>query len=459
VFVERIRSDGLAHSSYLVGDGDSAAVIDPRRDCEIYIRKARERDCRITHVFETHRNEDLVSGAPLLAEATGARVLHGPNAAGEVAYAETVREGGTFSFGDLRLEVLETPGHTDDSLSFVLRDESFGGEPVGVFTGDALFVGDVGRTDFYPDRAEEVAGLLFDSLQKILALGDQAIIWPAHGAGSVCGDAMADREFSTVGYERTNNRRLVIHDRAEFVAAKVAEHHDRPPYFRRMEELNLTGGDPMPAVPPPALSPRDGIEERDGRVLVDVRGLGAFQGAHVPRSLALPVDMIAAFGGWLLGVDEEIVLVCEDAEQAAEATIRLGRIGLDDVVGFVATPLPAWAAMGHDFDRVECVGVGTVAERVDEPSADWTLLDVRGLPEVREGMVDGARHVYVGELPEALASLDRTRHYTVMCTSGARATVAASVLKRAGFERVDVFLGSMGAWRSAGRPVVEPESA
>ncbi len=192
MFVETIKSDGLAHLSYLIGNAGQAAVIDPRRDCETLCRAGAARGCRITHIFETHRNEDLVSGAPILAELTGAPVHHGPNAAGEVVYART-RCGRAMSFrlGALRIEVPETPGHTDDSLSFVLYDTDFGDEAVGVFTGDALFVGDVGRTDFYPDRAAEVAGLLFDSLRRIVALGDQAIIYPAHGAGSVCGD-MAD---------------------------------------------------------------------------------------------------------------------------------------------------------------------------------------------------------------------------------------------------------------------------
>jgi hydroxyacylglutathione hydrolase len=232
MFIEKIKSEGLAHLSYLVGDAGKAAVIDPRRDCQQYVELARSLGCRITHIFETHRNEDLVSGAAALAELTGATVHHGPKPAGEVEYAQTTKEGDSFRFGAMRLEVLETPGHTDDSLSFVIYDEGFGDEAVGVFTGDALFVGDVGRTDFYPDRAEEVAGLLFDSLQKLVGLGDQAIIYPAHGAGSVCGDNMADREFSTIGYERQSNPMLKIQDRDVFIAKKIAEHHHQPPYFR-----------------------------------------------------------------------------------------------------------------------------------------------------------------------------------------------------------------------------------
>ena len=248
MLLEKIKTPGLSHLSYLVGSGGKAAVIDPRRDCECYVEMARAAGLEITHIFETHRNEDLVSGAPILAALTGARVLHGPNAAADVVYAETAREGDAFEIGQLTIRVLETPGHTDDHLAFVLHDTAYPDGPVGVFTGDALFVGDVGRTDFYPDRKREVAGLLYDSLQKVLALGDQVILYPAHGAGSVCGSGMAEREFSTVGHERANNPRLQFAGREAFIDFKVGENHYQPPYFRLMERLNLSGGDPAPRV-------------------------------------------------------------------------------------------------------------------------------------------------------------------------------------------------------------------
>ena len=180
MLLEKIKTPGLSHLSYLIGSGGKAAVIDPRRDCECYVEMARAEGLEITHIFETHRNEDLVSGAPVLKELTGARVLHGPNADGTVEYAETVHEGDEFEIGQMKIRVLETPGHTDDHLAFVLHDTAYPDGPVGVFTGDALFVGDVGRTDFYPDRKREVAGLLYDSLEKILALGDRVILYPAH---------------------------------------------------------------------------------------------------------------------------------------------------------------------------------------------------------------------------------------------------------------------------------------
>lgn len=457
MFVETIKTPGLAHLSYVIGAGGRAAVIDPRRDCEVYVERATAQGCRITHILETHRNEDIVSGAPLLAAQTGAEVFHGPDPAGAVAYARTLSEGESFLLDTLLIKVLETPGHTDDSLSFAIYDTAFGNDAVAVFTGDALFVGDVGRTDFYPDRAAEVAGLLYDSLGKILALGDQAILYPAHGAGSVCGNNMADREFSTLGYERRHNPMLQIGDRDAFIAKKLAEHHYQPPYFRLMGRLNSEGA----AAPRHPLSPRPldvGEVERLAReaVLVDVRGTAAYLGAHPPRSLDLPEDMVSTFAGWLLEPGQPLVLIAKDAAQATTVARHLARIGYDRVVGYLDATMPGWAALGGRLASVPAVGLGEVAQRVDERPRGWTLLDVRGADEVAQGVIEGAETIYVGELPQYLDRLDRGRHYTTMCASGARAAIAASVLRRHGFYSVDVFLGSMGAWQRAGGRVTAP---
>ena len=446
MFIQTFKSDGLSHLSYLVGNSGEAIVIDPRRDCELYAENAAAEGCRITAILETHRNEDFVSGAPVLAELTGARVYHGPNAAGEIRYAETIHEGHEFKLGNLKIKALETPGHTDDSLSFALYDTEFSEQAVAVFTGDTLFIGDVGRADFYPDRAEEVAGLLYDSLQKLLSLGDQALIYPAHGAGSVCGDNMADREFSSLGYERINNPMLQIHSRQEFIDQKVQEHHYQPPYFREMERLNLQGGKAAKRIlTPAALSPPAFKNLPKQTVTVDVRGISSFLGAHVPGSLALPVSMIPAFAGWFLKPEDELALVASDQREAELAARHLARIGFDRVLGFLAPDMPQWAAMAEPFDSVPVIDVGEFKKRRKNAPQGWQLLDVRGKGEVDENPVDGAAHHYVGKLAEEASKLDTGRHYTVMCGSGARAAIAASVLLRQGFKNVDVFLGSFGA--------------
>ncbi|HMB38974.1 MAG TPA: rhodanese-like domain-containing protein [Wenzhouxiangellaceae bacterium] len=451
MFVEKIKSEGLAHLSWVIGSDGKAAVIDPRRDCEVYAEIAARNGCRITHIFETHRNEDLLSGAAVLAERTGAAVLHGPNAAGDVVYADTARDGDEFEIGSALVRVLETPGHTDDSLSLAFYDPAFGEDAVGVFTGDALFVGDVGRTDFYPDRAREVAGLLYDSLQKLCALGDQAVIYPAHGAGSVCGNAMADREVSTIGYERRHNSRLRITDRDEFIEAKIAEHHRQPPYFRYMEAGNLEGASAAGAsLRPAALNTADFLEAAGRATVLDVRSASAFLGAHLPGSIAIPEHMIASFAGWFLSPEDDLALVAEGPEQAGRAATALARIGYDRIRGFLAPSLAGWASAGQAFGSLRVVDTDEVKRRVESDADDWTLLDVRDDDEVEEGSVPGARHAYVGELPEALKELDNGRRYTVMCGSGSRATIAASLLLRDGFEHVDLYLGSFSAWSDKG---------
>ena len=446
MLLEKIKTPGLSHLSYLIGSQGKAAVIDPRRDCEIYVERARAEGLEITHIFETHRNEDLITGSPVLAKMTGARVLHGPNPADEIVFADTAREGDVFEIGKLRISVLETPGHTDDHLAFVLHDDDFPEGPIGVFTGDALFVGDVGRTDFYPERAREVAGLLYDSLQKICGLGDQTIIYPAHGAGSVCGSGMADREFSTIGHERRNNPRLQIAHREEFIEAKLAEHHYQPPYFRLMERLNVEGTSPAPRILRPKCLMLSDIREIDPDHVVDVRDPLAYASGHLPGSICLPVGMISAFAGWFIREGETIALVGSAEDQLASAMTHLVRIGLDSIDGGYVGIVPA-AAQGMDMANLPMIGTSEVQDRLERKRDGWTLLDVRDLDERRSGAIEGSKHIYVGELNSRYTELDPERAYTLMCASGMRASVAAGWLQSKGFDKLDVYLGSMGAWQ------------
>ncbi len=448
MLLEKIKTPGLSHLSYIVGSGGKAAVIDPRRDCECYVEMARAEGLEITHIFETHRNEDLVSGAPILKELTGARVIHGPNADGTVEYAEIAHEGDAFEIGQAMIEVLETPGHTDDHLAFVLYDTAYPDGPVGVFTGDALFVGDVGRTDFYPDRKREVAGLLYDSLEEILALGDQVILYPAHGAGSVCGSGMAEREFSTLGHERANNPRLQFESRDAFIDFKVDENHYQPPYFRLMERLNLQGGSAAPRVMRPRRLSLSQLGDIEVDHLVDVREPLAFASGHLPGSMNLPVGMISAFAGWFIGEGESVALIASDEDQLEAAMTHLVRIALDNIAGGYVGVVPA-AAQGKSMRTIPMIGTDEVERRLASDEAGWTLLDVRDADERAQGAIDGSRHIYVGELNEQYRDLDPSQHFTLMCASGMRATVAAGWLASRGFENLDVFLGSMGAWKAA----------
>ena len=285
-------------------------------------------------------------------------------------------------------------------------------------------------------------------MQKILALGDQAIIYPAHGAGSVCGSGMAEREFSTVGHERKNNPRLQIDSRDAFIDAKVNENHYQPPYFRLMEKLNLEGGDPAPRVLKPRMLTLAELDDCSATHWIDVREPMAYASGHFPGSMNLPVGMISAFAGWFIGEEDSILLIGSDESQLATATEHLVRIALDNIVGGYSGVVPA-AAAGKSMAQLQMITTGEVKARLEEPRDNWTLLDVRDADERSEASIDGSQHIYVGELNDRWQELDKARHYSLMCASGMRATVAAGWLASRGFGKLDIYLGSMGAWKAS----------
>lgn len=450
MFLERVHSPGLAHISYLIGSGGLAAVIDPRRDCEVYVEIARRHGARIAHIFETHRNEDYVIGSPDLARLTGATIHHG--AALQFGYGHAVTEGDAFDLGKLRLSVLETPGHTFESISLVAADLAFSEEPVAVFTGDALFIGDVGRTDFFPDQAEEVAGLLHDSIfGKLLPLGDHVQLYPAHGAGSVCGGGLAVREFSTLGYERRHNPALRLSEREAFIRHKLAERHHKPPYFKRMEEYNLNGAPPLTGLPElqPYSADAFAAAVTDGMMVLDVRSPEAFGGAHIPGSLALPLDMLSAYAGWVVPYDTPLGLVVDCEEQAESAVRQLVRIGYDAITALLEEGLHEWQTAGREFEGLPQVYAGEIQRRL-EAKEEFTLLDVRDEGEFARGHLPGAVNIFLGELSERLDEVPSARPVTTFCGTGHRAIIGASILQRAGFERVENCLGSMRACAALG---------
>ncbi len=445
MFLEKIKSEGIAHLSYILGDGRQAVVIDPRRDCGIYLDIAAREGTQITHIFETHRNEDYVAGSLDLARRTGASIYHG-NAL-DFAYGDGVFEGDRFQIGDLQLKILETPGHTFESISIVVIDKSTGDDAVAVFTGDALFIGDVGRTDFYPDRASEVAGALYDSIfKKLLPLGDQTLLYPAHGAGSVCGDSMAAREFSTLGYERLHNPVLQKTDREKFIEYKLHERHEQPAYFKKMEAYNLHGPPPLDFIPePPPLSP--GRVEKavaNGALILDLRSPEAFAGAFIPDSLAIPLEMIPAYAGYLLDYDQDLVLVAETDHQRSTAVKYLIRMGFDRITGYLKSGMAAWEVSGRQYDRIKAVHAASLDRRLRGNDA-FTLLDVRKIGEFEKSRLTGATHIFLGDLQGRIDELDRDSPVVTFCGSGKRAIIAASILKRHGFTRVEDSLGSMEA--------------
>lgn len=449
MFLHKVRSEGLAHLSYVAGDGAQAAVIDPRRDCDIYVEIARQEGARITHIFETHRNEDYVIGSTALATRTGAAIYHGRQL--DFEYGKPVSDGDQFDLGAARLTALHTPGHTMESMSYALADTGFGDQPVGVFTGDVLFVGDVGRTDFFPDRAPEVADMLYTSIhEKLLPIGDGVIIYPAHGSGSVCGDAMASREFSTLGHERQCNPRLRM-GREEFVDFKVNEHHYQPPYFRQMEKLNLEGARVLPQLPvlAPFSAEEFGGAVENGAVVVDLRAPEASAGARVPGSLAIPLNMLPSFGGWFLPYDRPLALVVEAPEDVPQAVRYLHRMGYDRLEAYLHRGLHGWEISGQDFESTPQITARHLEERLASEER-FTLLDVRKRSEFEAGHLEGATNIYLGELPGRIEDVPPERPVVTFCGSGRRGMIAASVLQRAGVEGVQNCLGSMQACKALG---------
>ncbi len=443
MFLERIRSEGLAHWSYVVGDQERAFVVDPRRDCRVYLDVASRHGAVITHIFETHGYEDLLLGSPELAALTRAPILRGRRSTH--AYGDVAREGDVFALGDLKVRVLETPGHTADGLCLVLFHGA--DDPVAVFTGDTLLVGGVGRTDLFAGQEEELAGRLHDSLHgKLFTLGDHVVVYPAHGAGSVCGGGLVDRELTTLGYERRHNRLASVLDRDAFVRRALAERRPWPPYFREMERLNRAGAPALVAPPVPAPLSADQLADLlgQGAAVVDTRSPEAFAGAYIPDSIALPLDMLAAYAGWFLAYDRPIALVVEHSEDAEKAVRQLARVGYDDVAGFLRGGMRAWEASGRRYACIPAIYAGDLERRL-QTGPDFTLLDVRTREEFEAGHLPEAKQVFLGELPDRLGEIPRDQPVVTFCGSGRRAITAASLLKRFGYDDVADCFGSMAA--------------
>jgi len=450
---ERIKSAGIAHNSYLIGSGSDAAVIDPRRDCQIYIDLAQQHGLRIKYIFETHRNEDYVIGSVELNNSTGAEIYHGPGL--DWKYGNTLRDGQEFQIGTLKLTAIHTPGHTDESMSYAVADLSSGEATVMVFTGDALFVDDVGRTDLYgAEEAPRLASNLYDSIfKKLLPLGDGVILCPAHGAGSVCGLNIADRDESTLGIEKAQNP-LLQKSRDDFIKHKVAEQPERPHYFRQMEKYNLEGPPLLGCMPLPSpLTPSEFREKMEkGAVVVDTSEPAAFGGAHIKGAYSIWLEGLPVFAGWVLSYDSPILLVLEDQCHLERAVRYLIRAGYDQITGYLKHGTEGWYNTGFPTESLPLLSVHQLKGKIDR-GEELLVLDTRGQDEWDSGHIKGALHIYVGHLEQRLAEVPRDKPVAVICNVGHRAGLGASILLRAGYREVYNVLGSVKAWVAAGFPV------
>ncbi|MDQ1280397.1 MAG: hydroxyacylglutathione hydrolase [Thermoproteota archaeon] len=447
---ERVKSEGLEHISYFASSEGQAAVIDPRRDCEVYLDLAKKEESKIKFIFETHRNEDYVIGSLELAKLTGASIFHGSGL--DFKYGEGAADGQNFSFGALRLTALQTPGHTPESMSYALSNIDDGEKPFLVFTGDTLFVGEVGRTDLSgPEKAELMSGKLYDSIfKKLLPLGEGVIICPAHSGGSICGRAISDREQSTIGLEQLNNPALQK-DKKDFVQTKISELLETPPYFKTMERYNLEG--------PPFLSKSKTISPlstrefemkmKSGALVLDTRSPLAFGGAHVKGSYSIWLKGIPSFTGWFLPYDKSILLILEEKEHLDQAFRYLVRLGYDQVEGYLGGGLSRWYGRALPLEHLGLLTVQQFKGRLSE-GGRMVVLDVRTEEEWEEGHIEGAIHIYVGHLPEHIKEFSKDEPIAVICSIGNRSSIGASILRREGYFEVYNVLGGMTAWKNAG---------
>lgn len=449
---EKIETPGIAHFSYVIGDGNAIAVIDPRRDIDVYLSLASAAGLPIRFILETHRNEDYVIGSSALATQTGAEIWHADDQL-DYRYGQSVRDGQTFQVGRFLLKALHTPGHTPGSMSYLLYDPS--GEPWMVFTGDALFAGDVGRTDFLgEERLEEMTELLYESLfNRLLPLGDHVLVCPAHGAGSACGSAISDRFPTTIGLERRLNPMLQDGTKAHFIAraARILEY---APYFRKMEQMNLEISPALCELPQPIPLPARVFAEKEksGAVVIDLRSHEAFSAAHVPGALSLPLNNLASFAGWYLDYSAPILLIGADG-QIAEATTRLRRLGYDQVAGFLAGGILSWHMAGFPSGKITTITVQDLCQQIDAEGLP-AILDVRAREELEaNGQIPGAMHIHLTELPEKMSQIPQQGPLFIFCGSGVRSMISASLLKRAGHSEVVVVFGGLAGWNSLQCPV------
>ncbi len=445
---ERIESKGLAHYSYLIGDQKEAVVIDPRRDYEIYLESGPKNGFSIEHVLETHRNEDYYIGSTAISARTQSDVWHADSEM-DYKYGNSVQEGQSWEIGRLKLEAIHTPGHTPGSMSYLLY--GYNGDPWMIFTGDALFAGDVGRVDLLGmDRAEELAGMLYDSIyEKILSLGDEVIVCPAHGAGSVCGSSIAERVWTTIGLERELNSKLQHETKDEFIH-NVAKKHERPPYFRRVEELNLKGEPVLRNLPVPTpLKPNEFEKGAEDGIILDTRSELAFSGAHIPGSINIWLEGLPAFAGWFLPYDVPIFLVGDKIEKATRYLIRLG---YDNLAGYLSGGMVSWHTAGKRSGSIDTILVQELCNLLDKGKSLW-ILDVRSDEEVESERIPDAKHIHLTQIPENLDRIPKGERVYIFCGSGLRSMVVASLLKREGLNNLVVVRGGTSAWNSVSCPL------
>jgi hydroxyacylglutathione hydrolase len=465
MILKRLYDPKLAQASYLVGCGATgeAVVFDPNRDIDQYLRAAAAESLRITHVTETHIHADFVSGSRELAQRAGALLLLSDEGDANWKYqfaaesrAELLHHGSVFFVGNIRIEVIHTPGHTPEHIVFLITDTAAATVPIGMISGDFVFVGDVGRPDLLEKAAhvkgtmDQAARTLFRSLQQFKQQPDYLQIWPGHGAGSACGKGLSAIPHSTVGYERLFNWAFSINDEEEFIHQVLAGQPDPPRYFAEMKRINRDGPSILNGFARPQLMAPTRLVEILGQAtsIIDTRPASEYAAGHVPGTVNIPLNKsFNTWAGWLIPYDREIYLIVNDREsqdKVAEAVKDLAMIGLDRVAGyFNLAAVQAWAERDGGLAAIAQVPVKDLAELMEEGAA---LIDVRAESEWEAGHIPGARHIPLGHLTEHVSELPTDRPIVLQCQSGARSSIGASLLRARGFTQVANLVGGYAAW-------------
>ena len=460
MFLHQFFIEGLGHASYLIGSDESgeAAVVDPGLDLRPYQELARERQLQIRYALETHLHNDFVSGAAALARRPG--VEHVASAESKLKTPDhPVREGDELRLGELRIQVLFTPGHTPEHVTYVVIDTSRAEAPVLAFTGGDLLVGSVGRPDLLgKELGEKLAPLLYDSLHnKILMLEDYVEVLPTHGAGSLCGRSISSKRTSTIGYERRFNPALQHQTEEDFVRFVLSGNPGIPTYYQRMRPRNQEGAGPWQRPEPIALPPAEVAHlSGHGATVLDARPHVAFGGAHLRGAFSVGLDpMFATWVGWLVPNDAPLILVLDDERQWDDAVTALARIGYEKIAGYVQGGMAAWVEDARPVAHVPQWSVQELNQNLGQDNL--VVLDVRTDAEWEDGHVAGAIHIPLGDLPDRLGELDATRPTAVICGSGYRSSTGTSVLQRHDFPTVFNTLGGMTAWEAAKLPTTRDQ--
>ncbi|MFW9956557.1 MAG: rhodanese-like domain-containing protein [Candidatus Odinarchaeota archaeon] len=455
--ITTIRSEGISALSYFVSSEQQGIVIDPRRDASIYNELALREDVEILYIFETHRNEDYVIGSlELQSMVPNAEIGHSD--ATNFHYGElSLADGETFKVGKMHITCLNTPGHTNDSMCYIISDREDASEPIVVFTGDTLFVNEVGRTDLVDmSKHALMSQKLYDSLHgKILQLGDGVIIHPGHGAGSVCGGAIGDREFSTIGFERFNNVWLKMSE-DDFIESKIKQELTLAPYFKHCELLNTKG--------PPVLSAGVAPQELDlasfetllsnpNHVVLDTRSPTEFLNRQIPRTISMSLTNMGLFAGWILKPNQSISLILGNRENLGEAWSYLVRLGFDNVVGFLENGITSWIESGRATTSIKTISIDDLKIQLDNRTL--LVVDVRESHEYKQEHIKDSISLPLTRLVDTAPSLKFDRTIATLCSSGFRSTTAASILSRNDITNILAPSEGFKSWMARGLPTEE----